>query len=753
MIDKIFAKDNKTTLVEHSKKVSEVALRIADLYLIDPEPELIEIIRVSSLLHDIGKCTLQFQKVLKNLNFEIDEMEGKIPYRHNEVGWAFLSRYFKSENKDEIIEGVYWHHGITNKMCGYNDTDIKISDADAKKMKEFVKNVVGESYIIENPPYKPKKAPKFYYEVGVEDKNAINLVIRYCVMYADRVVSKFGNNSVDEIVELCANETKLNKKIDFSNHKYSSNSRFKEQLDISRNCKKTNVINAPAGYGKTLISLMWMELNEEKMLFVCPRNNIAENLYNSVLRELDDAGITNLSVELYLGGETKKHNSNFTEEFSSDIIITNIDNFLRPTIDNSDSNKLHAIMTYNVVFDEYQELVSDVALFAGFINIMRVRHRIINKKTILLSATHELIYKLWESDCDKIKTTHLPEKFKHYPAIHQKKYKLKTFNNAIQYPTKDSLIISNSVRQSQAITFQTSSSILIHNRFEDDKKAEILTNIHNLYGKGADTKVDRPLVVAAPIIQASYDLSFPNVYEYVLSPGATMQRCTGRCNRFGELDGCTINILETGNLKEEGSIKNLYSNKLALKWFRYISNYNDQELTADQLYEIYNKYLEINEQELTEFLIDKFTESLDKLSEIYPKKRKSLKKSDVKVAGSNKLRQSGYNEIFIICPKHNSSKEFINPFSVPIYQDTFEEEFDEFKFRNILNRQKKIMKNVLIKDDRFGFDKILELDKKNKMSSGVYRIESRLSITPYIVLDRVCHPLYGVILEKDLKKF
>ena len=135
--------------------------------------------------------------------------------------------------------------------------------------------------------------------------------------------------------------------------------------------------------------------------------------------------------------------------------------------------------------------------------------------------------------------------------------------------------------------------------------------------------MDRPLVVAAPIIQASYDLSFPNVYEYVLSPGATMQRCTGRCNRFGELDNCTINIIETGNRKEQGSIKKLYSNKLALKWFKYISKYNEQELTADQLYEIYNEYLKVNEQELTEFLIDRFTESLDKLSEIYPKKRKT----------------------------------------------------------------------------------------------------------------------------------
>src|SRR5262245_4143123 len=106
MLNKIFAKDNKTLLVDHSIKVSEVAVRIAKLTIINPNPEILEIIRVSALLHDIGKCTLQFQKVLNNSNFETEEMEKKMPYRHNEVGWAYLSRHFKSENKDTIIESV-----------------------------------------------------------------------------------------------------------------------------------------------------------------------------------------------------------------------------------------------------------------------------------------------------------------------------------------------------------------------------------------------------------------------------------------------------------------------------------------------------------------------------------------------------------------------------------------------------------------------------------------------------------------------
>jgi len=752
-INEIFAKDDKTTLIEHSKKVSDVAVRIAKNILLEDNPDLIEIVRISSLLHDTGKCTLQFQKKLKNVNFETIEMEDKMPYRHNEVGWAFLNRYLKSfPNKDVIIDSVYWHHGITNKFCGYNDTDIKLSNSDVEVMKEFVSYILGPEFLIENPPYRPVKAPAFYHPYGLEDKNMTNLFVRYCLTYADKMVSKHMNLSTDEIIKLSVEETATNKKIDLSQHIYAGNERFIEQVRIANSCEHTTCINATAGYGKSLLTLLWWAKSGEKLIWVCPKNNVAENVYNTIIRELSNAGVTNVSVELFLGGETKKHNSNFVEEFSSDIIITNIDNFLRPTVDNSDSSRLHSIMTYNVVFDEYHELISDVALYAGFINVMKIRHNLINKKTILISATHELIYKMWERDLPgSIKTTHLPGEFKHYNAIHQKQYTINTFDSMPTLPKENSLIISNSIRQSQQITYQTGSDILIHSKFQEDDRNALLNKIHAIYGKNSDTSEVRPLVVAAPLLQASYDLSFPNIFECALSPGATMQRCTGRCNRFGDLDGCTINIYDTTNPSEVSSIKNMYDYNLTRKWFRYISQYNKKKLTPDELYVIYNNYMRENQDELYQMLVDRYVRSLDKMSMIYPIKRKNLQKSDIKIAGSNKLRQSGYNEVFITCPTQENNKKYINPFSVSIYADTFEEEFDELKLGNVYNQQKKIMSNILFNDSRFDFKRILELDKKKKMSLGMYRIDAKASNTPYIVFNMTYHKKYGIILNKVLK--
>lgn len=74
--------------------MSIFASEIANKILID-DNNIKEIVRISSLLHDIGKICEDFQKLLKNI-----KKESKSKYRHNEVGWAFLSKYLNLNNKE-----------------------------------------------------------------------------------------------------------------------------------------------------------------------------------------------------------------------------------------------------------------------------------------------------------------------------------------------------------------------------------------------------------------------------------------------------------------------------------------------------------------------------------------------------------------------------------------------------------------------------------------------------------------------------
>ena len=106
-MEKILAKSDGTTLIQHSNDVSRVAVLIAKS-LGDINPELIEAVRISGLLHDIGKCTSQFQKVLKNNTG--DESSGKIKFLHNEVGWAFLVNHLKVKKQiKELREKLVSH--------------------------------------------------------------------------------------------------------------------------------------------------------------------------------------------------------------------------------------------------------------------------------------------------------------------------------------------------------------------------------------------------------------------------------------------------------------------------------------------------------------------------------------------------------------------------------------------------------------------------------------------------------------------
>jgi hypothetical protein len=102
---------------------------------------------------------------------------------------------------------------------------------------------------------------------------------------------------------------------------------FIKQLEIVDNIQRTTQINAPAGFGKTLLGLLWNFRRGRKLIWVCPRNIVAESVYKSINEELDNFGIDFLSTELYLSGEVQQSNELFNGDFKSDIIMIHLLNF------------------------------------------------------------------------------------------------------------------------------------------------------------------------------------------------------------------------------------------------------------------------------------------------------------------------------------------------------------------------------------------------------------------------------------------
>lgn len=758
MNKEIFAKSNGITLKDHSELVSRIAVKIAKKTLLEPNETLIEGIRLSGLLHDIGKCTSQFQKKLsglssndENLNSKLENLEAKLPYRHNEVGWAFLSRYLhlSKEVLSVVLDSVYWHHGISNKMSDYTDTKITLQEADIKVMVGYLSSIVSGDNISEKP-HKPKKAPRYYITEEInedaEDINAQRLFTRTCIISADRLASSLEkiNVSDDEIDALIDISNLTCADIDISKYKYFGNERFNLQINVVDHIGKTTQINAPAGFGKTVLGLLWAFTTQKKLIWVCPRNIVAESVYKSILSELESFGIDDLSVELYLTGEVKESNKNFRKEFSSDIVITNIDSYLSPSVDSRHGDRLFTIIDSNVVFDEFHELIGESGLFACFINIMRTRNRLTKANTLLLSATPTAMHFLWDSLGQK--TLVLPNKTSHFPAPHTKPYKI-NITDELKFDNTQSnnLVIVNAVSNAQRLKKATQSEMLLHSYFEDSKKHYSGKKLYEYYGKSSDRNAIKPNVVGTHIIQASLDVSFNHLYESVLSPQGTLQRI-GRCDRWGDYaNQSSINITRLDNNAETSIRRILYTNNLSNSWFEFLRQHNGKELTLDDLYVLYNEFEYQNAIVLKRYLIDKLLLSLEQLSEIYPVKFFNSKKSDVKTAGGNKLRCSN-SEVFVICKYHDATK-FSEPFSVQI-RNSFNEEFDEGP--NIEKALFNTMKGLRDgNDSRYDYNDIL--NNKYIGIDGIRKFAKK-SDTPYIRFDKVYHPEYGVINEEILKQ-
>lgn len=743
------AKSN-ISLKEHSVKVSELSLYMLNSFITTSNDKYQTILRYSTLLHDIGKCTKSFQSRLNKKKTKSNN------HLHNEIGWAFVQHYLNLEQDliDEIGYLIYWHHGIVKRRQNNTFSDDILSSLDNKEievMKREAVKILDEDLILEDPKEHRKKSPIFL--EGLENTIEYErMFLRTIFISADRIVSEYSNMGITDLCEIYDKDNLKNGEYNFDKFPYKENpngvKRFNLQNRIVKNCDKTTIVKAPGGFGKTLLGLLWSLKNNKKTIWVCPRNSVAKSVYNSILSEMKEFG-TNINVELYLTGEVKQKN-NDSDDFSSDIIVTNIDNFLKPSINSSFAKNLYLINTANVVFDEYHELVQTSALFPLFVYIMNIRHNYTNSNTILLSATPISIEYKWDTMANS--TTVLPNKEEHFSPIHNKKYSLniKEGLEGVDIEENKNLCIFNTVKNTQIkYSISKKNSSIIHGHFEEDDKDKLFTDVMTDYGKYSKKEQSRN-VVSSTIIQASLDVSFNNLYESILSPESTLQRIA-RVNRWGENKNANLFLFDL-NDRSENMIKNeLYSKDLRKKWITYLKKYDGKNLTLKQFYTIYNSFSEVYKKEIREYIRGTYNKALKRFPDIYPTKYFGNKDDGNFKASGNKLRSSG-NEIFFICRRHKTAKkgskiEYTNPFSIEVRYNLG----DMFKeTRDSLKRIKDTMYK-LKDDERYDYGEIIKRDRAKNVNSEHIRHYAKFYKTPYIRRDVVYHKEYGVIDKENLK--
>lgn len=674
-INKLLSKDIKNNtknlyLIDHAKMVTHFGMEIGNIIFnyIDEEDDneynkssFLKRLGFALFLHDIGKITENFQTFMKNKGkdkFDADGIENYKNYddiRHNVISWAYVISRISGMNKEKyrcITSSILYHHmtncddiDSTNVLSMLSNEELSIMDEFYNYFKQYMLNNYNISYddnvfdiisdiddmsscslITEKPYINIEIKNNFDDRTSKSYKNEAYLqLIRSILIYSDRIVSackcdleKIYNNDTNYIKEYFYQNLNSSYTDNVNMFEFGyDNNRLSKQIELldKTNNYNHNVIKACAGFGKTLLGLMWFFREKKRLLWVVPRNIIAEGTYDSIIRELTKMKLNDkIKVGLYYGNEVKNKNCNINNIADFDILVTNIDSIVKRTTINNMGNLLVNLYTSNVIFDEYHEFKMDEPIFSCFIRIMKTRSNFTNSKSLLLSATASNFDCLWGSGTvNYILDNPIifgDTKIKIFAHIFEKAEELIVKD-------EDTFIINYTVANAQNSfkVNETEKATLIHARFTPEDRSLITEKLLNEHGSSSKKNLkNRNLVIGTNIIGTGLDISCKKLYDFVVSPESTIQRACGRVSRFGEYNEIEYHMCTLKKCNK--LITDEYNKSLHEKWVNVLLSYNNKVIDKNKLYELYNNFLNDNKDEINQYYIDQFNNSSKLLKNI-----------------------------------------------------------------------------------------------------------------------------------------
>ena len=317
------------------------------------------------------------------------------------------------------------------------------------------------------------------------------------------------------------------------------------------------------------------------------------------------------------------------EEFSSDIVITTIDQLVNSITTHKHITTLMDFMNAHVVFDEYHEYITMQGfnlLFAELIEMKKYQQTDDTlPNTLLVSATPNPLF--------VTKFLRLDE---------QDIIGMRSFNNSdykiefVQFDDKDE--ISNPFMQKQndksvfvisntAISAQRSfiehqrdeNAILFHSKFTKQDKEMLFDEVFNAFKKDGSQKYD--VLRSGPVVQASLNISCKKMISEMTHAENFLQRL-GRLDRFGESDEVNIyNIAITKGVIEGKSkdgtsrfLNRLYTLQSTKAWYDYLQNNLSKKIyTINEFYTLYKGFYKDRQAKelITQDLVDVLKKSVE----------------------------------------------------------------------------------------------------------------------------------------------
>lgn len=636
-----------------------------------------------------------------------DENEFKKPY-HHEISWAIVKCLVNSLNFrekpfwEDILWAIYFHHvtpwrknlnGNNNYYSNAKDIINELSEETIKNSISLIKSIL-DKYKSQDPSIAnliaradeilkcanediknemslswDGSAPNYFESSNLEEQRSASrrLLLRGCLIAADRTISGLSKEECDNFSQ-SDDLTSLTASFPGGPEKREENfsqciedygkrgQREKEQVDKANEAAKSimdgefdqTVAALPAGYGKTRFGLIWAKLiGADKLIWICPRNSIAEALFEQIQNEHKEIfSNIKVSVELYLTGKRQKANEHAQnlEEFSADLIITNIDSALTPFFRHGIGPRALMVFSRPVIFDEYHEFISDSPIFSLFLTLMRVRTELTAAHTLFLSATPLPFAKHW-SELGRIKRIEAAH-------INERKH-LVSWSEAdapTRIPAKDkSLSFFNSIKNAQIHFLNRKTDAVAHSNFTPKDKSVLIKGL--LKNLGKESTNENIKISTSPICRAAMDISRPILNISVGSPWDFMQSI-GRLDRWGNSQTKTeLHIFDMHkNRSEKSAVCSVVSLEIFDKWRKsleeFVSNLSkksDGLCTFSDLYALYWKFLEDNESLISKWIKDTAIASFS-ASDLLKNKKSSNKGNfdldEIKLPSSAGLRGS-----------------------------------------------------------------------------------------------------------------
>jgi CRISPR-associated endonuclease Cas3-HD len=581
VLNELIAKSDGTSLIDHLELCASKCKSLSEK-LNPSETNLNELCYMVGLFHDVGKCFTSFQNYLFGNSKQCDLL-------HNEISYILISRYLKFNNENDfrlVLDSILFHHPFNSKMNQnevFKECDIEISI----QLIKYLLNKLNKNTKLSisfNNNYNSDNVYHIEPQYIVDDiyggRNSKFMYINTILKFGDILTSNSSISENDVVSK--ENNIIFNQIV----KPVSYDDRFEIQKDYAINLMKyqTSMFESQTGFGKTMLGLLYLLFNNKKGYWVCPRNTIAFGLYETIKSELRNLGLNGVvKVGLLLGGEWVEGDE------KSDIIVTNIDNFVNPMFNTKSNLRTYNMLHCNCIFDEFHEYLSDSAIMACFDLIIKMRKLSNVTKTLLLSATpiNNLFKPYVDNDTSVISYN--------CDLILNKKIKI-VFNDEDVTPTlknKNYLISTNTVSKTQNIYTKGVVDNILHARYLDVDKDLHFKQLFSGHSKGV--KCDNSSWVANNVISTGVDVSFGNLILHWVTPEKLLQT-GGRCNRWGECEVIPewVISLNQKDINERRGVGNFYDVEIVKSFNKFLKQNlsNDTIVDMGKLYDLrYQFYL------------------------------------------------------------------------------------------------------------------------------------------------------------------